>query len=99
MNSDGLPPFDGQVEQIEQTTSDVSEIVSELAVLISSQSEGIEHISAAIENTADRTARARDELRTASRANAQQISRKACLTLAVAGFCLLYLINLFGRHR
>ena len=70
------------VTQVETTLGELTEVFSELAGLVSSQEEGINHISASIENTAAQTTRANSELKLASRYQARARSRQCCLYVA-----------------
>ena len=81
------------ISQVESTVVEVKEIFSELATLVSEQTESIEHISGAIENTAERATRATDELREASKHQAQARKRKCCLYAAgLVGFIILLMV-------
>ena len=71
------------ITQVETTVVEVKEIFSDLANLVSEQTEQISHISSAIENTAAQAGRATDELKVASRYKAQLRSRKCCLYLSL----------------
>ncbi len=87
------------ISQVESTVVEVKEIFSELASIVSDQTEKIEHISSAIENTADKARAATDELREASRYQAQARKRKCCLYAAgLAGLTVLLMV-LFVNFR
>ena len=87
------------ISQVETTVNEVKEIFSDLAVLISTQSESIEHISSAIENTAQKTRRANEELLDANRYQAQARKRKCCLYAAGLAGLIILLMVLFVNFR
>ena len=67
------------ITQVESTVGEVREIFTDLANLVTEQTESIHHISSAIENTAAQAGRAAEELKVASRYKSQLRSRKCCL--------------------
>ena len=87
------------ISQVETTVNEVKEIFSDLAVLVSNQSESIEHISSAIENTAQKTRRANEELLDANRYQAQARKRKCCLYAAGLAGLIILLMVLFVNFR
>jgi t-SNARE complex subunit (syntaxin) len=87
------------ISQVETTVNEVKEIFSDLAVLISNQSESIDHISSAIENTAQKTRRANEELLDANRYQAQARKRKCCLYAAGLAGLIILLMVLFVNFR
>mmetsp|Transcript_17069 Transcript_17069/g.43847 ORF Transcript_17069/g.43847 Transcript_17069/m.43847 type:complete len:264 (+) Transcript_17069:126-917(+) len=87
------------ISQVETTVIEVKEIFSELATIVSEQTEQIEHISSAIENTADKAHRATDELRDASRAQALARKRKCCMYGAGLAGVIIFLSVMFVNMR
>ena len=87
------------ISQVETTVNEVKEIFSDLAVLVSNQSESIEHISSAIENTAQKTRRANEELLDANRYQAQARKRTCCLYAAGFAGLIILLMVLFVNFR
>ena len=93
MTADAMAEREKIITQVETTVVEVKEIFSDLANLVSEQTEQISHISSAIENTAAQAGRATDELKVASRYKAQLRSRKCCLYVAaLLGAFLLFVI-------
>jgi syntaxin 7 len=83
------------IKQIETTVSEVNEIFIDLGKLVAGQTEQINTISSAIENTVAQTVRAREELQLASRSKSRLRSRLCCLMLGsiIAGLLLVIVMN------
>jgi len=83
------------IKQIETTVSEVNEIFIDLGKLVAGQTEQINTISSAIENTVEQTVRAREELQLASRSKSRLRSRICCLMLGsiIAGLLLVIVMN------
>ena len=83
------------IKQIETTVSEVNEIFVDLGKLVARQTEQINTISSAIENTVAQTVRAREELQLASRSKSRLRSRLCCLMLGsiIAGLLLVIVMN------
>lgn len=94
MNAQRMEARAQLVTQTEQTLGEVKEIFADLAGLVADQSIRIDDIASSIENTANQTSRATDELRTAGRYHADRRARRFCMYVAAllcTGLVLLYL--------
>ena len=83
------------LSQVESTVVEVRDIFSDLAVLVADQTETMEHISEAIENTARKAHHASDELHDASRTQAAVRKRKCCIYIMTLLGSLLLMMILF----
>ena len=91
VDHDTLAEREQIISQVETTLDEVREIFTDLAGFVKEQSQYIDHISSAIENTAAKTGRTADELWHASRHQNRGRSHTCCLGLAIVVTLVVFL--------